>query len=47
MNSRANDIACNGNTQVLLFPGNSDYGLELESSCYRSFGFPRPYVNIT
>ena len=46
MNTRADDIACSGNTQVLLFPGNSDCGLQLESSCYRSFGCSRPYVNI-
>lgn len=47
INPRADDIACNGNTQVLLFPRNSDCGLQLESSCYKSCEFPRPYVNIT
>jgi hypothetical protein len=33
-------------TKVLLFPGNSDCGLQLKSLCCRSLGFPRPYVNI-
>jgi hypothetical protein len=46
MDPRADDVACSGNTQVLLLSVNSDCGLQLENLCYRSLGFPRAYVNI-
>jgi hypothetical protein len=40
-NLRANNIACSGNTQCLLFPRISDHGLHLTGFCQQCFGNPK------